>query len=125
MKLRFLFLLITTGTLFSCKSSQFIYENGLQKIELVSPHEITLDDGVTETKATLKLTNINPNKVTIIGVGVRLNKKSINGELMHLTIKTRADYYKGQENYELKVSYKNDGETHHHKFEIPLTRVSK
>nr|WP_321225564.1 hypothetical protein [uncultured Psychroserpens sp.] len=125
MNIKNLILFISIVTLVSCKSSQFIYENGTKKIELVSPHEIVLNEGVSDTKVTLKLTNIKPNKLTVIGVGVRLDRKSISDDYMYLTIKTRADYYKGQKFYELRVTYKDNGEIMHHKFEIPLTRKNK
>ena len=129
MNIKNLILFISIVTLASCKSSHFIHKNGTKKIELIIPNnEIVLGDSTSTTSLKLKLTNINPKDLIVIGVGISItSNKNLNNndEYMYLVLKTRADYYKGQKFYELRVTYKDNGEIIHHTFEIPLTRKNK
>jgi len=125
LKIYSLILVIIIASFTSCKSSQFIYKNGTKKIELVSPHSIKLTEAITSTNARLRLTNIDPNKLTIVGVGVKLTNSSIKENYIDLSIATRAKYYTDKTYYELNVSFKNQGETINHKFKIPLINPIK
>ncbi|WP_298904240.1 hypothetical protein [uncultured Psychroserpens sp.] len=111
-------------TVMSCKSSRFSYKKGDQSIELLIPNNELLinTDDISTNYATLKLTNINPSKLAITGVGVSIDKSSHNGN-MYLKILSRKDYYKGQNTYDLNVSYRTNGELFQHKFQIPIRLI--
>jgi len=123
LNIRSILILILVLTLTSCKSSNFIFNNEDKRIELIIPNnEIKLKDSITNTYATLKLTNIDPSKLAIIGVGVSLRKNQINQNMMQLLIKTKTDYLEKYKIYKLRVSYKEDSKVISHLFEIPIKK---
>jgi hypothetical protein len=113
-----LFFTVVTVSCKSSKNSSFTFNNGNKTIELQVPqNQIILD---TDTFAKIKITNINPKELAIVGVGVSI--RSINESECNIMIRTRSNFFVNKEKFELNVYYKENGERIKHTFYVPLKK---
>lgn len=115
----FIIFLILISCSFGNSETQFIYENGNQKvaIKILNGNDYLEYDKPIPTD--FVLTNIDPKKFMVVGAGIRLLE--IKNGVMKTEIKVPSNYLK-EDTLNVRVRFGNKPEENH-EFNIPIKRT--